>query len=228
MSALSVGTVLFVAILGHLTLFPKIADLDAFYHIGHAAAYLEGSLFDSSLRWATQSVIGDRGADMWWGFHVLLMPFAAIARVEVAIRAAAFSLTLFLAGMFCWLLRRHGVSGPGWWAALFLTRRAERPLPAPHGSPARGLAGALACPALGARSRAVVASVAVVSAAITWFHLGLFWMAPGVVIAYALVRLPERMAGPPDQQPKCPGSSGQSRPSSSGQPAGWLLTAAPH
>ena len=53
-AALSVGAALFVVAAGHLSLFPKVADLDGFYHIGHAAAYLEGSLFDTSLPWATQ------------------------------------------------------------------------------------------------------------------------------------------------------------------------------
>jgi len=62
----------------HLSLVPRVADLDSFYHIGHAAAYLDGSIFDTSLPWATQSVIADKGADLWWGFHMVLTPFAAL------------------------------------------------------------------------------------------------------------------------------------------------------
>ena len=62
---------------------PRVADLDSFYHIGHALAYLEGSVFDTSLPWATQSIIGDMGGDLWWGFHVLLMPFATVLITEL-------------------------------------------------------------------------------------------------------------------------------------------------
>ena len=114
-SALSVGAVLFVIVLGHITLFPKIADLDGFYHVGHATAYAEGSMFDTSFPWATQSVIGDRGADMWWGSHVVLMPFTTLGDVEVGVRVAALVLTLVLATCFFWILGRHGVRGSGWY-----------------------------------------------------------------------------------------------------------------
>ena len=220
-SALSLGTVLFVAILGHLTLFPKVADLDAFYHIGHAAAYLEGSLFDSSLPWATQSIIGDRGADMWWGFHMLLTPFAAIADVELAIRIAAFVLTLSLAGVFTWVLRRHGVVGPGWWTALFLLAVPNvffrHLMVRPH---MVSLALSLVLLSFLVRGRWWQAAAA--SAAITWVHLSLFWMAPGIVIAYALVRMTERLTGLT--------GSGRGVPVASGiwavflgAAAGWLL-----
>ena len=54
-SVLSVGILALVVVIGHLTLFPKIADLDGFYHIGHAFAYAEGSMFNTSMPWATQS-----------------------------------------------------------------------------------------------------------------------------------------------------------------------------
>ena len=55
-AARSVAVVFLAATLAHLTLYPGVADLDGFYHLGHAAAYLEGSPFDSSLPWATRSV----------------------------------------------------------------------------------------------------------------------------------------------------------------------------
>ena len=77
-SALQLAAVFAVVALGHLSLIPNVADLDGFYHVGHAAAYLEGSLLDPSLPWATRSVVGDLGGDLWWGFHVLLLPFAAL------------------------------------------------------------------------------------------------------------------------------------------------------
>ena len=116
----SLGAILFVVALGHLTLFPKVADLDGFYHIGHAAAYVEGSILDTSLPWATQSVIRDHGADLWWGFHVLLTPFTTFEDPDVGIRLAAMMLTLLIGLTIFHVLRRHGVPAAGWWAAAFL------------------------------------------------------------------------------------------------------------
>jgi hypothetical protein len=91
-----VGAIVFVAAVGHLTLYPKVADLDAFYHLGHAAAYASRSILDTSFPWATQSVIGQRGADLWWGFHVVLTPFTVFDDVAVGIRVAAGLLTMVL------------------------------------------------------------------------------------------------------------------------------------
>jgi hypothetical protein len=193
--SIALAALALVAVLGHLTLFPNVADLDAFYHLGHAAAYLERSIFDTSLPWATQSVIGDRGADIWWGFHMLLAPFAALGVVEWSIRAAAFALTLLLAGTVLAVLRRHGVPGGGWWAALFLVAVPNvffRYLMArPH---MVSLPLGLLLLSVLARGRWWQAGL--ISAAITWVHLGMFWLAPGLLGAYGLVRVGERLTAP--------------------------------
>jgi hypothetical protein len=188
------GAVALVVLLGHLTLFPKIADLDGFYHLGHATAYAEGSPFDTSFPWATQSVIAERGADMWWGFHVLLMPFAAIDDVEWGMRAAALALTLVLAASVHWILRRHGVAGAGWWTVAFLVAVPNvffrYVMLRPH---MLSLAASLFLLSVLVRGRWAHALLA--SSLVTWLHLSLFWMAPGIVAAYALVRAIERAAG---------------------------------
>ncbi|MGB1778198.1 MAG: hypothetical protein ACPHQP_01460, partial [Longimicrobiales bacterium] len=97
-----------------------MADLDSFYHVGHALAYLEGSVLDTSLPWATRSIIGEIGGDLWWGLHVLLIPFAALFDVPGAVRSAALAVTALLVTTVWWVLRRHEVRYPGLWAALFL------------------------------------------------------------------------------------------------------------
>jgi hypothetical protein len=183
-----------VVLLGHLTLYPKIADLDGFYHLGHAATYAERSLFDTSLPWATQSIIAERGADMWWGFHLVLMPFTALGDIEWGIRVAALALTLVLAVAVHWVFRRHGVTGAGWWTAAFLVAVPNvlfrYLMVRPH---MLSLAASLCL--LSVLTRGRWTQVLLLSALITWLHLSLFWMAPGIVAAYALTRGVQRAAG---------------------------------
>ena len=221
-SGRSLGVVLLVAVAGHLTLFPKVADLDAFYHIGHAAAYLERGLFDTSFPWATQSIISDRGADLWWGFHLLLTPFAALGSVEIAIRIAALALTLGLAAGYFWVLRRHSVVGPGWWTALFLVAVPNvffrHLMVRPH-----VISLALSVLLLSVLVRGRWWYAALLSAAITWVHLGLFWMAPGIVIAYSVVRLLRDVGSPRDATSRHVGLIPAISAVFLGTVAGWLM-----
>ena len=197
-SALPFVAVLFVVVAGHLSLFPRVADLDGFYHVGHAAAYLEGSVLDTSLPWATRSAIGDYGADLWWGFHVLLLPFAAIGDVAWALRLSGATLTLGLGLTVLCVLRRHGVGLPGVWAALFLVAVPNvffrYLMVRPH---VVSLAAAIALLSVLVRGRWW--QVALLSALISWVHLSLFWIGPGIALAYSLTRLPLTAAFGRDQ-----------------------------
>jgi len=192
-SALSLGTLFFVVALGHLTLFPNVADLDGFYHIGHARAYLEGSVFDPSLPWATRSIIRDFGGDLWWGFHMLLLPFAAFGSVASSMRSSAVLLTLSLGLTVFWVLRRHGIQGAAWWAALFLIAVPNvffrYLMVRPH---VISLAASLALLSVMVKGRWW--HVALLSALTSWVHLSLFWVAPGLAIAYGIARIPVTVA----------------------------------
>jgi len=170
-----------------------VADLDSFYHVGHAVAYLEGSVFDTSLPWATRSIIGEIGGDLWWGLHVLLIPFAALFDVPWAIRSAALSVTALLVTTVWWILRRHGVPYPGGWAALFLVVSPNllfrELMLRPHVlSLAAGLA-LLSCLVRGRWWQ-----ILGLSALISWLHLSLSWLAPGIAIAYGMARIPVTVA----------------------------------
>lgn len=188
-SALPLLALAAVVAAGHLSLLPRIADLDGFYHMGHARLYAESSVFDTALPWATQSVIGDGGGDLWWGFHVVLLPFAAAFGVEIGLQLAALLLTSMLAVTVVWILRRHGVDGAEWWAALFLLAVPNvffrHLMLRPH---VLSLGGALALVSVLVRGRAW--HVALLSAGMSWLHLSLFWLAPAVATTYALCRVP--------------------------------------
>ena len=193
-SALSIGAIVFVVLAAHLSLAPKIADLDGFYHVGHAAAYAEGSIFDTSLPWATRSVIGDRGADMWWGFHLVLMPFTVFDDVANGVRVAAIVLTMvFGLGLF-WILRRHGIAEAGVWAALLMIAVPNVLYQLLSVRP-RLLTMLAAIALLSVLARGRWWQAGLIAAAITWLHLGFFWMAPGIVCAYILIRLASALAG---------------------------------
>jgi hypothetical protein len=187
--ALQLAVLVGVVALGHLSLIPNVADLDGFYHIGHAQAYLEGSLFDTSLPWATRSVIGDIGGDLWWGFHVLLLPFAALGSVPLGLQSAGVALTAVLGLSVMRILMRHGVDHAGWWAALFLLAVPNvffrHLMVRPH---VISLAASLALASMLVRGRWW--QVMLLSALIAWVHLSLFWVAPLLAVAYALARIP--------------------------------------
>ncbi len=216
------GIVLVVVVLAaHLALFPKIADLDGFYHLGHAAAYAEGSIFDTSFPWASQSVMADRDADLWWGFHVALLPFAVLGDIEWGVRVAALVLTFVLLGTFHVILRRHGVRDAAWWTvALFLAVPNvlfRFVMLRPH---MLSLAGALMLLSVLVRGRWWQAFA--ISAAIAWMHLSLAWVAPAIAMAYGLVRAVERAVGESAAKTSVPPLAALGA-TVSGVVVGWLL-----
>ena len=80
----------------------KFADPDGFYHFRHAALYGEGNLFSSAFPWMPFSVIGKYSADIWYGFHILLIPFTWIGDPVLAMRLAGLVLTwAFLLTIYC-------------------------------------------------------------------------------------------------------------------------------
>lgn len=176
--------VLAALVLAHGSLSPFVADADSFYHLGHAAHYAQAGLFDTSFPWATASAIGDLGGDLWWGYHVVLVPFTAFSGVVSGIHAAAFVSSALLAAAFWWALARHGVPGAGWWTALFLVAVPNvlyrYLMLRPH-----VLSLGLAILLLSFLARGRWWHVLLLSAAMAWLHLGVFWMAPGLVAAFA-------------------------------------------
>ncbi|HEY7410136.1 MAG TPA: hypothetical protein VII13_05315, partial [Vicinamibacteria bacterium] len=49
-------------------------DPDSFYHLRHAWVYATRGLAHGSFPWLEFSLVGRTGADLWYGFHVLLVP----------------------------------------------------------------------------------------------------------------------------------------------------------
>ncbi len=68
-------------------------DPDIFYHFRHAALYAGGELFSGEFPWAPYSIIGRFSSDIWYGFHVLLIPFAWVDDPLIGMRLAGVFVT---------------------------------------------------------------------------------------------------------------------------------------
>jgi hypothetical protein len=71
----------------------KFPDPDIFYHFRHAAIYAGGGLFSGEFPWVPYSVIGKFSSDIWYGFHVLLIPFAWAGDPILGMRLAGIFVT---------------------------------------------------------------------------------------------------------------------------------------
>ena len=152
----------------------KFADPDGFYHFRHAALYGEGNLFSSAFPWIPFSVIGKYSADIWYGFHIFLIPFTWIGDPVLAMRLAgvvltwAFLLTIYRA---CVKLDLK----PAWlWpfallvSSAFLLHRVTMLRP-------QVVSLGLAVLLLAELVRGNLRGVFVVAFAIAWVHLSLFF-----------------------------------------------------
>ncbi|HKJ03610.1 MAG TPA: hypothetical protein VJ997_14180, partial [Longimicrobiales bacterium] len=198
---LSVLLVLGVTLAFHWLLFPRVADPDSFYHVGHARLYAATSVLDTSFPWTAFSSIGDEGADLWWGFHVLLVPLSGGDDVAAAVRRAAFAMTLVGLLLVAWLAARHRFTDAPIWAVVFFLAvpnvlfryLAVRP---------EVLSVPLALLLLSALVRRQPVLTLLMAAAITWVHLSMFWLGPGIAVVWALAAGVDRwVAGPPRSDP---------------------------
>lgn len=185
----------------HLLLAPRVADVDAFYHVGHAAHYVETSPFNTGFPWTAFSVVGVEGSDMWWGFHLALMPFALFADIARGIGAAGMVLSTVLLGTFAWIAGRHRLVAQAVWPVLLFIAVPNvlfRYVMVRPETVSLLLSLLLLC--FLARGRWW--SVALASAGVTWFHLSMFWLPPGILAAYLVSRGLDRLAaGPSEPEP---------------------------
>ena len=159
-------------------------DADIFYHLGHARVYATQGPFVSEFPWVTSSVIRTYAADIWYGFHLLLIPFVYLPSPALQMKAAgAFSVFALLL-MFYFAMRRSRLQYPYLWPFLLLFPAALRlTMTRPH-IISMGLAVLLFSFALSGG----IWSVFFISLAMSFIHLSLFWLAIVVAGAVALVK----------------------------------------
>src|ERR1051326_3338254 len=75
---------------------PFVGEGDPLYHFRFASLFKSGLTNFKTFEWLPFTTVGKSGADLWWGYHILLSPFATIFHGVLGIKLA----TLFFSGLF--------------------------------------------------------------------------------------------------------------------------------
>ena len=96
----------------------KITDPDGFYHMRHAWIYRMNGVADSSFPWAYYSVIKSLGGDLWYGFHLFLIPFTFITNMVWGIKIVGAIITAISLLLFFFAFQRLGLKYSLLWPIL--------------------------------------------------------------------------------------------------------------
>ena len=208
---LYLSVVLGVAAYFHLRS-PNLGDQDALYHYRHAALYASRGLLFTDFPWATCSVLSRIRGDLWYGFHLLLIPFTWIPDAVLGIKLAGIILLAAMMLLYYAALARLRIalaylwpfvmlfSSPPGLMRLIVTR--------PH-----VLSTGLLALLLAFLVRGAAWEVALAAFAVAFFHLNLFWI---VVLTAATVLVVQWRVSGRWEWKKCLAALG-------GVVAGWLL-----
>ena len=102
-----------------------LTDPDSLYHIRHAWIYRTEGLFQGAFPWIAFSAIEREASNLWYGFHVLLVPFTFFDDLVVGIRSAGVLVT-FACLMLVWgALARLRLRWPILWMLVFAFATAD-------------------------------------------------------------------------------------------------------
>jgi hypothetical protein len=179
----------------HYRLFPGVSDVDSFYHLRHAWVYVTRGMFDSSFPWTQYSVVRTYAADLWYGFHVLLMPLALAHPLLDGMYLGAFLVTVASLGLAFLAFCRLRVRWPIFWVFFLalissdllyrLTMLRPHPL-------SLGLLLLLFAYLVTEPSRWSWTIVFLLAAALSWIQLTMVWLPVFVVGVVVFVRLLHR------------------------------------
>ncbi len=192
-AALSLGALVVAAAAMHGAA-PAPVDPDAYYHLRHAWVYRTQGLFDSSFPWAAFSAIRDQASDLWYGFHMLLVPFSLPHNLAHGLLAGGMVVTAAALTLIWLAFRALRLPWPLAWVAAFAASGEVafrlsmlRPQPLSLGLALVALA-VLAAPA--ARRRGALLFGLAFAAA--WLHIALAWLLPLVAAVFGAVTLVHR------------------------------------
>ncbi|MBI3046392.1 MAG: hypothetical protein HYY86_02555 [Candidatus Harrisonbacteria bacterium] len=170
---------------------PNIPDPDSFYHLRHAEILRRNGLLDASFPWTYFSAIRTEGADIWYGFHLLLIPFIFSGGTALGIKVAGVFLTATLLLAYYWVVKRQKFVWPALWPFLFFlavpNALFQLLMVRPH-----MVSLALAMLLLSFLSFGLWFPIFLISAGITFFHLNFFWIGPGIALAVFLASILEK------------------------------------
>lgn len=157
-----------------------IADADSFYHIRHAEIYRTSGVFQTAFPWTQYSVIKQYSADLWYGFHMLLLPLTFFADLSNGIELGALLITIIAAILFFLALLQLKVRWPILWLGVFLLTSADalyrltmlRPHPI-----SLGLSMLLFAYLISQESGRTKWILAITAFLLSWTHISLSWIA---------------------------------------------------
>lgn len=179
--------VLLLLLIPFILQLPLVAcpEVDSFYHLRHAAIYAERGPFYQEFPWHTQSIIGTLGADIWYGFHLLLLPFSLIPDPMLSLRIASSLWLAFLLLCVYGVLKKERLPGAAFCSILVIGCSAIetwRFLSLRPYLVSLGLGAMLLFFALRSNWR----GVALCALGISWSHAAFFWLGPVVAVAALL------------------------------------------
>ncbi len=114
---IAVAVLILISIYFHLNT-EKIADPDSFYHVTHAKIYRENGIARTNFPWVQYSAINQYKADIWYGFHVFLIPFTYFDDPIIGIKFAGIFLTSLVLIIFFFILKGLRVRYSLFWTIL--------------------------------------------------------------------------------------------------------------
>ncbi len=163
----------------------RILARDSLYHLGHAALSASRGLTYSAFPSTAYSVVREYAADIWYGFHVLLVPFTFLRfppdrEIYPLQWAGALMTTALLAAIYV-TVRRGRMVLPWLWPFVLVVPSLYRfAQTRPH-----LLSTALTGLLFGVLVRGGAVEVLLIAAALSWVHLALFWL--GLLTAIVVV-----------------------------------------
>lgn len=155
----------------------SLTDPDSLYHIRHAWIYRTGGLFQGAFPWIQFSAIEREASNLWYGFHILLVPFTLMGDLVLGIRVAGVLVTVACLMLVWAALARLRARWPILWMLVFAFATADslyrltmvRPHPLSLGIAV--LLFALLCEARPSRW-----GLLALAALFAWIHLALAWL----------------------------------------------------
>lgn len=168
-----------------------IYDPDSFYHIRHSWIYKETGITHSDFPWVQYSVIKESKADLWYGFHIILIPFTFFSDLTLGIKIAGFFITFLVLLLFYISLKNLGVYFPALWSSFFIFSSPiilyRMAMTRPH-----PISLALSVLIFSFLLRGKWWPILVLSFLISWIHSSMFWLPPLIFAVIALFKTIDR------------------------------------
>ena len=166
----------------------NISDSDSLYHIRHTWLYRTGGFLNPGFPWHQFSAVKDAGSDLWYGFHILLIPFTYNHDLLAGIKAGGIFESVILIFSLLLFFKRIKVWQPAFWTLFFISATPEMFYRMTSARP-HVISTALIILLFsfaGEWRRGGKWLVFFISLLISFVHLAIAWAAPLVVFAAAL------------------------------------------